>query len=132
MATNDTQNDIAARMDALVAAISAVRAPVTASEYQLHDLIADALGKSGFTFTHEARLGPRCRVDFVADRVGLEVKRGKPDSARLLMQCARYCRSELIDGLIVIVDTRAALPNHIIGKPLRVVGLNRLWGIALP
>ena len=127
---NDTQTIL--RMEALRRAIERVRTPYTDSEYQLHALIAAALADGGFDVLHEAPIAPRCRVDFLVDRVGIEVKRGKPDRARLTEQVRRYLASDALDGLIVVVDTRASLPPRVGGKPLTVIGLNRLWGIALP
>ena len=119
-------------LERVVQAIGTVRAPVTLSEYELHALVERALREGGFSPRHEAPIAPRCRIDFIAGRVGVEIKRGKPDLRRLAAQCARYLSSDALDALVVVVDTRAALPGSIGGKPLRVVGLNRLWGIALP
>ena len=126
------QSDVFEKLSAIRRAIEALRIPLTESEYQLHALIAAALRDGGFVVQHEAPIAPRCRVDFLVDRVGIEVKRGKPDRARLTEQVRRYLSSDALDGLIVVVDTRASLPPRVGGKPLTVIGLNRLWGIALP
>ena len=120
------------RLDGLIRAMQGIRPPVTRNEYQLHELVAAALTEGGFQIVHEGRLGPRCRIDFIVDRVGIEVKRGKVDVSALKKQCARYLAFDALDALIVVADTRASLPDSILGKPVRVVGLNRLWGIALP
>ena len=79
-----------------------------------------------------ARLAPRCRVDFLVDGVGVEVKRGKPDKRRLAEQCRRYLSQDALEALILVVDTHVDLPGELCGKPVAVVALNRLWGIALP
>ena len=126
------QSDVFSKLSAIRRALEALRIPLTESEYQLHALIAAALRDGGFVVQHEAPIAPRCRVDFLVDRVGIEVKRGKPDRARLTEQVRRYLSSDALDGLIVVVDTRASLPPRVGGKPLTVIGLNRLWGIALP
>ncbi|MBO4885000.1 MAG: hypothetical protein IKS52_06745 [Clostridia bacterium] len=126
------QNDLSARLGALRHALETLRIPLAESEYQLHELIAAALHDGGFVVRHEAPLAPRCRVDFLVDGVGIEVKRGKPDRLRLLEQCRRYLSQDALEALVIVVDTRVSLPDTICGKPVVVIGLNRLWGIALP
>lgn len=123
---------ISSRLDRLTHALSALRIPLTESEYQLHECIAAALTSGGFVVQHEAVLGPRCRIDFLVDGIGIEVKRGKPQKGPLLRQCARYLASDQVDALILVLDTSVSLPRTLEGKPLTVFGLNRLWGVALP
>ena len=120
------------KIDAIRRALETLRIPPVGSEYQLHDLIAAALTDGGFVVRHEAPLAPRCRVDFLVEGVGIEVKRGRPDKRRLAAQCRRYLEQDALEALILVLDTHAALPGALCGKPLVVVGLNRLWGIALP
>jgi len=120
------------KLNRLTRALSALRIPLAESEYQLHEWIAAALSSGGFVIQHEAVLGPRCRIDFLADGIGIEVKRGKPQKAALLKQCSRYMASQKVEALILVLDTSVKLPGEINGKPLIVFGLNRLWGIALP
>ncbi len=124
--------DLFDKLSALKRALETPRVPLTHSEYELHELIAAALHDGGFVVQHEARLGPRCRVDFLVEGVGIEVKRGKPDRRRLAEQCRRYLSQPALEALILVVDTRVDLPGELCGKPVRVVALNRLWGIALP
>jgi len=126
------QNALSEKLDAVRRALETLRIPLTDSEYRLHELIAAALDDGGFVVQHEARLAPRCRIDFLVDGVGVEVKRGKPDRGRLLEQCRRYLAQPALEALVIVVDTRVALPDTLCGKPVVVVGLNRLWGIALP
>ena len=125
-------NELSERLSALVRALERLRIPLTDSEYQLHELIAAALHDGGFVVRHEAPLAPRCRIDFLAGGVGIEVKRGKPDRRRLAEQCRRYLAQDALEALILVVDTSVALPDTLCGKPVVVVALNRLWGIALP
>ena len=125
-------SDLFARLSSLKRALETLRIPLTDSEYQLHELIAAALHDGGFVVRHEVPIAPRCRIDFLVDGVGIEVKRGKPDRRRLLAQCRRYLEQPALEALILVVDTRVALPDALCGKPVVVVGLNRLWGIALP
>lgn len=116
----------------LTRTLSALRIPLIANEYQLHDHIAAALCSGGFVIQHEAVLGPRCRIDFLVDEIGIEVKRGKPQKAALIKQCSRYLASDKIEALILVLDTSVSLPGELHGKPLITFGLNKLWGIALP
>ena len=50
----------------------------------------------------------------------------------LVEQCRRYLESDALEALVIVVDTRVKLPNTLCGKPVIVIGLNKLWGIALP
>ncbi len=126
---NQTVSD---RILRLTRTLSGLRIPLIVNEYQLHEHIAAALRDGGFVIQHEATLAPRCRIDFLIDGVGIEVKRGKPQKAALLRQCARYLASEQLDALILVLDTSVSLPRELGGKPLITFGLNKLWGIALP
>lgn len=120
------------KLNRLTHALSALRIPFTDSEYQLHDCIAAALTGGGFVVQHEAVLGPRRRIDFLVEGVGIEVKRGKPQKAALMKQCSRYLESDEVEALILVLDTSISMPNELNGKPLVTFGLNRLWGVALP
>lgn len=120
------------KLNELKRALSSLRIPLIENEYQLHDYIAAALRDGGFDMQHEAVLGPRCRIDFLVDGVGIEVKRGKPQKAALMKQCTRYLMSDRLEALILVLDTSISLPGEVMGKPLVTFGLNRLWGIALP
>ena len=120
------------KLDHLTRALSGLRIPLIVNEYQLHEYIAAALRDGGFVIQHEAKLAPRCRIDFLADGIGVEVKRGKPQKAALLKQCSRYLESDQLEALILVLDTSVSLPREINGKPLITFGLNKLWGIALP
>lgn len=126
---NQTTNE---KISRLTRTLSGLRIPLIVNEYQLHEHIAAALSDGGFVIQHEAVLGPRCRIDFLVDGVGIEVKRGKPQKSALMKQCARYLASEKLEALILVLDTSVMLPGEINGKKLITFGLNKLWGIALP
>ena len=111
-------------MEKIMQALSAIRAPIQQGEYDLHRLVMDA-------YTHEARLAPRCRIDLLCGCVGIEVKRGRPEKARLLEQLRRYAQCPQVAALIVVAERRLDLPGEMGGKPVKLVCLNRLWGIAL-
>lgn len=116
----------------IVAALASVRTPAQPEEYDIHAAVARALAAAGLAFEHEYRLGPRCRIDFRVGRVGIEVKKGRPPASRLAKQLRRYLASDALDGVIVVTQRATAVPKEICGKPVVLVSLNRLWGVALP
>ena len=118
-------------MDAVYEALTALRAPLQQGEYDLHRLVMNALENAGIPYAHEVKLGPRCRIDLMCGRVGIEVKRGKPEPRRIIQQLSRYAACEGVDGLILVAERTVAVPHTLSGKPVRVICLNRLWGIAL-
>lgn len=119
-------------IDAVVAALAAVRMPAQPEEYDIHAAVAQALTDAGLEYEHEYRLGPRRRIDFRVGRVGIEVKKGRPASSELRAQLQKYLESDALDGVVVVTQRVTALPDAIGGKPVRLVSLNRLWGVALP
>jgi len=113
-------------------ALASVRMPARPEEYDIHAAVARALADAGLAFEHEVRLGPRCRIDFRVGRVGIEVKKGRPAPSALTRQLRRYLASDALDGVVVVVQRATALPSTIAGKPVCLISLNRLWGVALP
>jgi len=119
-------------MDEIVKALNSLRIPLVVDEFELQALVGGALEKHGIGYTKEARLAPRCRVDFLCEGgVAVEVKRGKPQKARLMEQLKRYAALEAVNSVILVVERTAELPKEVCGKPCRVVALNRLWGVAV-
>ncbi len=119
-------------MDRIGSALSTVRVPARPEEYDIHAAVAGALDAAGLDYAHEYRLGPRCRIDFAVGRVGIEVKKGRPAASQLAAQLRRYLESDALDGVIVVTQRALPLPATINGKPVRLISLNRLWGVALP
>ena len=119
------------RLDAVIQALKYIRCPQLNDEYDLHALVAEALQAAGLEFTHEARLAPRCRVDFLCDHIGIECKRGKLNSAQVIAQLSKYARQPQIAGLILLSEYSVALPYELADKPVRQISLSHLWGIAL-
>ena len=99
---------------------------------ELHALAAQALENSGIKAVHEASLAPRCRIDFLAGRIGIEIKKSRPERARLLAQLMRYAACEQIAELVVVAPRGVTLPKMIRGKRVTMIALERLWGIWLP
>lgn len=116
----------------IVRALLKVRVPATPGEYDLHALIAAAFDAAGLAYAHEARIAPRCRVDFLLCGVAVEVKKGKPARAALIKQALRYLSCPDVSALVVVTQKSVTLPREIEGKRVELVSLDRLWGVALP
>ena len=118
-------------MEKIIDAIRTLRAPIQQGEYDLHNLVMDALTAHGIPFAHEVKLAPRCRIDLLCGGVGIEIKRGAVDKKRILAQLERYAGCDQVEGLILVTEKTVPVPHAIHGKPVRLICLNRLWGIAL-
>ena len=116
----------------IIDTLSAVRMPAQPEEYDIHAQVASALGAAGLPFEHEYKLGPRCRIDFRVGRIGIEIKKGRPASSDLARQLGRYLMSDELDAVIVVTQRVTRVPESIHGKPVYLLSLNRLWGVALP
>lgn len=119
-------------MNDILLALSTLRPPAVIDEYALHHMIEKALTSRSIYFEREAKLAPRCRIDFLCEGgVGIEVKRGYPAKRPLMEQLTRYAACEQVSALVVVVERNASIPTSILGKPCTLFGLNRLWGVAL-
>ena len=120
-------------MQMVIAALHSMRAGVIRDETsELHHAIIQALVIAGIAYDREYRLGPRSRIDFfLSGGIGIEAKKGKPNRNSIIQQLERYATYPEITGLILVIETLIDLPPLILGKPLRVVNLRKLWGIAL-
>ena len=113
-------------------ALQAMRPPFAAYEMDIHAMVGERLTEAGLAYLHEAMIGKGCRIDYLVGDVGIEIKKGKPALATLMRQLARYAASESVVALIVVSQWSVRLPHTIGGKPLSVLVLNQLWGVALP
>ena len=120
------------QIERIVDALSSVRMPAQPEEYDIHAQVAGALGAAGLPYEHEYKLAPRCRIDFKVGRVGIEVKKGRPATSELTKQLRRYLLSDELDAVIVVTQRVTRVPETIHGKPVYLISLNRLWGVALP
>lgn len=119
-------------LDTILSAIREIRSPVIQSELDLHDLVAQALTQAGIPFAHEVMIASRCRIDFLADGIGIEIKRSRPNSRALIAQATRYMASPRVEALLIISERSASLPGTLLGKECRVISLSTLWGLAVP
>ena len=118
-------------MEEIYEALCTLRAPLQQGEYDLHRLVMDALERAAIPYVHEVRLAPRCRIDLMCGSVGIEVKRGAVDKAGVMRQLTRYAACEQVQSLILVTEKTVPVPRMLCGKPVRLLCLNRLWGIAL-
>lgn len=121
-------------MDTVIAALNTLRVGKVIEEYDLQAEVAKALGQAGIGYQKEYQLGPGSRVDFLTDNgVAVEVKKSKPNRTRLVNQINRYAQFEEVKAVIIVVETSLRVPvtSTENGKPCAVVGLQKLWGIAI-
>jgi len=116
----------------VVRALGMIRCGAACTEEELHLQAAQVFADAGLDAAHEVRLGPRCRIDFMVGGVGVEIKKSRPDRAKLLEQLSRYAACDQVDALIVAAPRGVDLPREIGGKRVILVALERLWGISLP
>lgn len=119
-------------MQRILSALSALRIGPQPEEYDIHREVARVLDAAGIEYIHECPLMPGRRIDFACGSIGIEVKKSRPDARRLREQLQRYLEQTQLTAVIVVMQKPCALPERICGKPVRVVALNRLWGVALP
>ena len=116
----------------VIAALYTIRCGAACSEEELHAQAAEAFARTGLYAQHEARLAPRCRIDFLVDGIGVEIKKSRPAPGALRAQLTRYAACEQVHELVVIAPRAVDMPKTIGGKRVTMLGLERLWGISLP
>ena len=127
-----TNTNLIGDLQKICEALGSLRMPAMPGEYDIHEQITCALNRRSLNFEHEYRLGPRCRIDFWVGRIGIEVKKGRPSSSELIRQLRRYLASDALDAVVVVTQRNVNLPATIDGKPVYIISINRLWGVALP
>ena len=120
------------RLARVTQALKTIRCGASDAEEALHAQAAQALEAAGLEAAHEVRLAPRCRIDFMVGEIGIEIKKKRPERAKLLAQLTRYAACEQVRALIVVAPRGVNLPRTIGGKPVKMIALERLWGISLP
>lgn len=131
----DEQHSLTApvRVEEVVAALERLRVQLVGRETQIHAEIRRAFTGAGIPFEAEAELGPGARVDFlVRGGIAVEVKKGKPNAARLAKQAERYAAFNNVRALVLVVERNVQeYPRTANGKPVRYVALHKQWGISL-
>ena len=113
-------------------ALRVLLVPATPGEYDLHALISCALDNANLSYVHEARIEKGCRADFMVGNICVEVKKSKPVKSSLLKQAARYLSSDAVSGILIVTQKSVSLPPVIMNKPVKVLLLDKLWGVSLP
>ncbi|MBB6689933.1 hypothetical protein H7B90_00815 [Cohnella xylanilytica] len=112
-------------------AIRSIRIQPVNYEVEIHAAIRKALLAHEIGFDYEVRLAPRNRIDFLThERVGIEVKKGKPNELSVLRQLNRYAAFPEVEAIILVIQRYQDVPSEVNGKPCMSIGLNKLWGIA--
>lgn len=119
-------------VERILQALTSIRISAQPEEFEIHQQIELALQRAGIEYIHEHRLLPGRRIDFACGSVGIEVKKARPQAARLREQLCRYLEGTQLSAMIVVLQKPCRLPERICGKPVYVLSLNRLWGVALP
>ena len=119
-------------LETVLNALLELRSPFALYENDIHLWVENRLREAGLPFAHEARIGPGCRIDYLVGGVGVEIKKGRPDPASLKRQLARYAACGAVDSLVVLTQRAVPVPPSVLGKPVRALALNQLWGVALP
>ena len=128
LSSSDTTKQIALIENAL----RVLFVPATPGEYDLHALISCALDNANLSYVHEARIEKGCRADFMVGNICVEVKKSKPVKSSLLKQAARYLSSDAVSGILIVTQKSVSLPPVIMNKPVKVLSLDKLWGVSLP
>ncbi|MCL1855770.1 MAG: hypothetical protein FWF86_08560 [Clostridia bacterium] len=119
-------------LDAVLEALKAMRAPFLPYEADIHKAVEERLGAAALSYSHEAVIGKGCRIDYLVGSVGIEVKKGKPLARVLHRQLQRYASCESVSALVLVTQRHVRLPGAIGGKPVEILVLPQLWGVALP
>jgi len=119
-------------MEKVFFALQAMRPPFVPYEYNIHVMVEECLLNAGLAYTHEAIIGKGCRIDYLVEDVGIEIKKGKQVPRVLLKQLERYAACEAIGSLVIISQRSVRLPGCVGGKALCQIVLPQLWGVALP
>lgn len=119
-------------LDRVLAAIKTVRILQSGlQESSIHDAVCAALETHGIAYRREYVFGSRCRADIWVDGIVIEIKKQRPPRAALINQLSRYAAIPTACAIVTVMERSMVLPAIVNGKPIAMVSLNALWGIAL-
>jgi len=128
----DQVQDLQQEITEVLSALRTVRITQAGlEEFEIHDLLANALMGARITYAREYAFAPRCRADLWVRGIVIEVKKSRPPLASLLSQVQRYASQPNVRAVIVVLERSIHLPAVICDKPAKVLSLNSLWGIAV-
>lgn len=116
----------------IVFALNQLRIIPMSYEFDIHKEIEKVFVENGIEYEREVKIGQRMRIDFLCGKVGVEVKKGKPNRRRVEQQVIKYCGSDMIDSLILVVERSLFIHlDEVNGKKVYYVALNKLWGVSV-
>lgn len=119
-------------IEKILVALRAIRmSRIGQLEFALHDAVCASLAAQDIRFKKEYAFATGCRADAWVDGIVIEVKKQRPARATLMDQLTRYAEQDAVRGIVVVLERSIVLPGTIEGKPVYVLSLNSLWGIAL-
>lgn len=107
----------------IIKLISSYRIPYS-TERICQEALDNILPKD-ITARHK-RLDEKNIPDFMIGGTAIEVKiKGSPMS--IYKQCVRYLKFDEVKSLILVTGKTMGMPQEILGKPVYVISLGRLW-----
>lgn len=100
-------------------------------ESEIVKVISEELIFGGIPHAIEVRIAPHCRIDILTyDGIGIEVKKGKPNTGAVARQLQRYAVSDMVKGLILVSERGLfSVIAEAHGKPVEYIALVHNWGI---
>lgn len=128
----DHSAEIGRRVAQVTTALRAVRIRKAGlSEEEIHNELSRAFVQARIPHKREFVFAAGCRADFWIDGVVVEVKKRRPERAKLAAQIARYVEKDNVHAVIVVLERSIGFDDDAFGKPVTVVSLNQQWGISL-
>lgn len=119
-------------IDEVIDSLKHLRVKKRMDELEIHQLIEDQLKADKISFRREKIIKRGSRLDFyVEGGIVIEVKKRRPNKKSIIRQLEKYTASEKVKAVILVIERFMDLPESINGKPVRVVSLRKLWGIAI-
>jgi len=100
-------------------------------EVDIRDRLLEHLLRKGLPATKEFVFAKSCRADIWIDGIVVEVKKKRPHTGDLLAQLQRYAAATSSRAVILVLERAVPVPTTIDEKPVVMLSLNSLWGVAL-
>ena len=100
-------------------------------EMEIHAALAAALEAAGIQVRREFLFAPGCRADLWVKGIVIEAKRLRPPKELIQAQIERYSQAAAVRGIFVVLERSLRLPREMNDKPVRVISLHALWGVAI-
>ncbi len=100
-------------------------------EVDIRDRLLDHLLRAGLPAIKEHVFAKGCRADIWIDGIVIEVKKKRPHAGDLLAQLQRYAAATPSRAVVLVLERAVPVPDAIDDKPVVMLSLNSLWGVAL-